>query len=65
MMFAGWIANKRATEMPLATANIDTLSSRFAAPPLAVVPAGAVDVGSRQSPLPAWANEVAERLLSP
>jgi dethiobiotin synthetase len=65
MTFAGWIANKLATEMPLADANIDTLSSRFAAPPLAVVPAGAVEVGGRQSPAPAWANEVAESLLSP
>ncbi|MEO8063759.1 MAG: dethiobiotin synthase [Pseudomonadota bacterium] len=65
MIFAGWVANKLATEMPLADANIDTLSSRFGAAPLAVVPADAVKSGSGQSALPGWANEVAERLLSP
>ncbi|MEJ0086173.1 MAG: dethiobiotin synthase [Pseudomonadota bacterium] len=65
MVFAGWIANKLAVEMPLANANIDTLSSRFGARPLAVVPAG-----TRAGPVPisgvhSWADEVAERLLSP
>ena len=39
--FAGWIANKMATEMPLANANIESLTSRFGVAPLAVVPAGA------------------------
>jgi dethiobiotin synthetase len=39
--FAGWVANKLHTEMPLADENIETLSSRFGAAPLAVVPAGA------------------------
>ena len=36
--FAGWIANKMAAEMPLANANIETLTSRFGARPLAIVP---------------------------
>ena len=39
--FAGWIANKMAVEMPLVKANIETLTSRFQMPPLAVVPSGA------------------------
>ena len=62
MVFAGWIANKMAVEMPLANANIETLSSRFGVEPLAVVPAGTVK-DSRS--VPTWANEVVERLLSP
>ena len=65
MVFAGWIANKLATEMPLANANIETLSSRFGTDPLAIVPADAAKSGTRQSPLPGWANDVAEKLLSP
>jgi dethiobiotin synthetase len=65
IVFAGWIANRLAAEMPLVGANIDTLSSRFGAAPLAVVPAGAVNSGGAQTPSPAWADEVAERLLSP
>jgi len=64
MIFAGWIANKLATEMPLANANIDTLSSRFGVAPLAVVPAGAGRDGTGQNSVPAWADEVSERLLS-
>src|SRR5688572_28229308 len=36
--FAGWIANQLHTEMPLAAANIDTLSSRLGAGPLGIVP---------------------------
>jgi dethiobiotin synthetase len=67
--FAGWIANKMATEMPLADANIETLSSRFGVAPLAVVPVG---IGAQRTELkstpirvPAWANGIAERLLSP
>jgi dethiobiotin synthetase len=65
MIFAGWIANKLATEMPLANANIDTLSSRFGTQPLAVVPADAVKPGTGQTRVPEWADEVAKRLLSP
>jgi len=37
--FAGWIANKMHSEMPLAGANIDSLASRFGAAPLGIVPA--------------------------
>jgi len=51
--------------MPLANANIDTLSSRFGTQPLAVVPADAVKPGTGQTRVPEWADEVAERLLSP
>ena len=61
LVFAGWIANKLATAMPLADANIDTLSSRFGVAPLAVVPEGAKPVAGA---VPAWANEAVERLLS-
>jgi dethiobiotin synthetase len=38
--FAGWIANRMPTEMPLANANIETLASRFGVSPLGIVPAG-------------------------
>jgi len=38
--FAGWIANKMHHEMPLVSANIDTLASRFGVPPLGIVPSG-------------------------
>ena len=61
MVFAGWIANQLATTMPLADANIDTLESRFGAAPLGVVPAGTKPVAGA---VPAWADEVAEKLLS-
>ena len=62
MVFAGWIANKLATEMPLASANIETLTSRFGRAPLATVRAGtSIDP---KAP-PPWANEMVERLLSP
>jgi dethiobiotin synthetase len=60
--FAGWIANRMPTEMPLANANIDTLSSRFGMGPLGVVPSGSP--GDRETP-PGWAIEAAEKLLSP
>jgi len=60
--FAGWIANKLATEMSLAGANIETLSSRFGAPPLAIVPAGA---DPRSAPVVPWAIEAAKNLVSP
>ncbi|MDF3019805.1 MAG: hypothetical protein K0Q92_1108 [Steroidobacteraceae bacterium] len=59
--FAGWIANKMATEMPLAGANIDTLASRFGMSPMGTVPSGipAIEPG-----VPAWASEVAKKLVS-
>jgi dethiobiotin synthetase len=57
--FAGWIANKLQSEMPLADENIDTLANRFGAAPLTVVPAGA-----DASTAPAtWAARAVERLL--
>jgi dethiobiotin synthetase len=59
--FAGWIANRMPTEMPLANANIDTLASRFGMSPLGTVPSGipAIEPG-----VPAWASEVAKKLVS-
>jgi dethiobiotin synthetase len=60
--FAGWIANKLESEMPLANANIETLSSRFGVPPLCVVPAG---TDPRPIPAPSWAIEATKNLLSP
>ncbi len=59
--FAGWIANKLHSEMPLASANIETLSNRFGATPLAVVPAG---TDPRPIPIPSWAIEAAGKLVS-
>jgi len=47
--------------MPLASANIETLSSRFGMSPLGVVPSG--DPGAGEG-APAWASEVAEKLVS-
>lgn len=61
LRFAGWIANKLTTEMPLADANIETLTSRFAMPPMAVVPPGKPD---DDGAVPVWAAKVAERLVS-
>jgi len=59
--FAGWIANRMPTEMPLANENIDTLASRFGMSPLGTVPSGipAIEPG-----VPAWASEVAKKLVS-
>lgn len=59
--FAGWIANKMAAEMPLANANIDTLTSRFGVAPIAIVPAGAAPASG---PLPSWAGEATKKLVS-
>jgi len=59
--FAGWFANLLVTEMPLANANIETLSSRFGMAPLAVVPAG---TDPSPIPVPGWAIEAAKNLLS-
>ena len=62
LRFAGWIANRMATEMPWVAANIETLSSRFGVPPLCVVPAlGATPLDA----VPAWAAEGAKKLVSP
>jgi dethiobiotin synthetase len=70
LRFAGWIANKMATEMPLANANIESLTSRFGVAPLAVVPAGVVagvgaapDAGAAPT-IPNWAIEAANKLVS-
>jgi dethiobiotin synthetase len=62
--FRGWIANKLADEMPLAAANIDTLSSRFGAPPLAIVPAGFRAAEQAAETPPDWAIEAARNLVS-
>ena len=68
LRFAGWIANKLASEMPLADANIDTLTRRFGVPPLAVVPCGEEGTDLRSVPgsvpIPAWAAEAAVKLVS-
>jgi len=65
MRFAGWIANKMAVEMPLAAANIETLTSRFGVAPMAVVPVGST-MGFHPTPEapPSWASEAAEKLVS-
>jgi dethiobiotin synthetase len=62
LRFAGWIANKLQAEMPLATANVDTLSNRFGMAPLAVVPLG---TDPRSEPKASWAEEAAKKLVSP
>jgi dethiobiotin synthetase len=59
--FAGWVANKMASEMPLAAANIDTLASRFGMSPLGVVPSG---IPAPAEGLPPWAVQIAEKLVS-
>jgi dethiobiotin synthetase len=64
LAFAGWVANKLATEMPLAEANIATLSDRFGVAPLAVVPAGSVRADPRSVPVPGWAISGAKSLVS-
>jgi dethiobiotin synthetase len=59
--FAGWIANKLQVEMPLARENIDTLTDRFGAPPLATVPAG---VGASTTACPNWAMRATDLLFA-
>jgi dethiobiotin synthetase len=59
--FAGWVANKMATEMPLAADNIETLESRFGMSPIGVVPSGIPALGPG---LPPWAGAMAEKLVS-
>ena len=65
LAFAGWVANKLTEEMPFAAANIETLSSRFGVPPLAVVPVGRFGTDPRSLPVAEWAIEVARKLVSP
>jgi dethiobiotin synthetase len=62
LQFAGWFANKLPTEMPLANANVDTLSARFGMAPLAVVPMG---TNPRSEPNAIWADEAGKKLVSP
>jgi dethiobiotin synthetase len=67
LTFGGWIANKLLTEMPLARANIETLSSRFDVAPLAVVPVAAAGTDLGRSPeggVAEWAAEAARNLVS-
>jgi dethiobiotin synthetase len=59
--FAGWIANKMPTEMPLARDNIETLASRFGMAPLAVVTSGFAPAPGAAA---AWADEAARKLVS-
>jgi len=63
--FAGWVANNLAEEMPFAAANIETLSSRFGAAPLAVMPVGQSGTDLRSIPAAEWAIEAAKKLVSP
>jgi dethiobiotin synthetase len=62
--FRGWIANKLAEEMPLVAANIETLTSRFGMPPLAVVPPGTNLKSVPSRSVPGWATEAANSLVS-
>jgi dethiobiotin synthetase len=62
LRFAGWIANKMQSEMPLANANVDTLSARFGMAPLAVVP---MRTDPRSEPNATWADEAGKKLVSP
>jgi dethiobiotin synthetase len=63
--FAGWIANKLATEMPMANANIATLSAKFGAEALGVVPAGSTGIDPKSVPVPEWAESAVRKLVSP
>ncbi|HEU4778580.1 MAG TPA: dethiobiotin synthase [Steroidobacteraceae bacterium] len=59
--FSGWIANKMASEMPLAQDNIETLTSRFGMAPLTIVPPGTAPA---PGVVPQWADEAAKKLVS-
>jgi dethiobiotin synthetase len=59
--FAGWIANRMRSEMPLADANIESLAARFGTAPLGIVPSGIPGAGTGP---PRWASEAAEKLVS-
>lgn len=63
--FAGWIANKLTSEMPLAAENIDTLAARFGAQPLGVVPPDSTAADPKSFPIPAWAAAAATKLVTP
>jgi dethiobiotin synthetase len=65
LTFGGWIANQLATEMPLCAANIDTLTSRFGAPPLTVVPPRTDSKSAVSDGVADWAIEAAKNLVSP
>ena len=65
LRFAGWIANKMTAEMPLASANIETLTSRFGVSPLAIVPVGGAGTDPRSLPTATWAIEAAKKLVTP
>jgi dethiobiotin synthetase len=60
--FAGWIANKMQTEMPLVDANIDTLASRFGMAPLAVIPTATPALSAAAPP---WVSAALNSLVSP
>jgi dethiobiotin synthetase len=62
--FAGWIANKLATEMPLANANIATLAVKFGSEALAVVPTGSASTDPKSVPVPEWAESAVKKLVS-
>jgi len=65
MRFAGWIANRLATEMPLANANMASLAARFGVEPLGVVPAGSTGSDPKLFPVPEWAVAASKKLVSP
>ena len=65
MRFAGWIANRLGTEMPLANENIATLATRFGAEPLGVVPQTTGRLDPKYSPVPDWAVAAGKKLVSP
>lgn len=62
LRFAGWIANRLQSDMPLVNENIETLTQRFGRAPLGTVPAG-VNGASIRGPEP-WAFEIARNLVS-
>jgi dethiobiotin synthetase len=62
--FAGWIANKLGSEMPLCAANIDTLTGRFGAPPLGIVPSLPAAKSAATDGVPDWAVEASRNLVS-
>jgi dethiobiotin synthetase len=62
LRFAGWIANRMSSEMPLVDENIETLAQRFGKSPLGTIPA-VTDDASNRGPTP-WAIEIAKNLVS-
>jgi dethiobiotin synthetase len=63
LRFAGWVANRMQTEMPLVRENTETLTQRFGKAPLGTVPAGTN--GTSHEGLAPWAFEIARNLVSP